>query len=867
MVVNNNDNRERWILTNISASELAFGELPLLPTISSGEAVDLLIYYEKDEIQQSKQIPMALTTGFISMQKVLDDISTDVEDSDYVTVAERSIIEEIKDETIFNSIQLNPDLVANPDYSEGLIFYDNVNECLAVYNSEAEVTLQVGQEQWVYVENESGVDIANGDAVYLVGSSANDLPSVVQAQADAVATSFVTGLATHDIADGTQGFITISGVVRDIDTSAFAAGDEAWLSDTVAGGIEASEPAISFYVGRILNVSATAGSIYVNPNSRDYYSKSQINNIVSAIETGSEVSVNVLTVSAITGSVATTYASVEEAIDEIDSYAGGPDAASATNRYVIHVSPGTYVEDNPLTIPSYVTLQGWNDEASVIQAFDDNAVLFNMNDDSQIYSLRTIGPANDVAILVDNGDEAEIVEISIKGCSTGLQVDGVGSSVTIENSKIKSDVTTGLLATDSGSISSSNILSSAITTHFYANGGSIWIQNSGAQGGTNGVYANNAGSINVNLLTAIDTTNVVRANNSSTIRGMTIESRGSTGSTWDILQEDASHMDIVFCTMSADKISRFDASVTHLSFHSEVDGDEGLVIYEELHVGSPERGRESVFGEGSSYTRGMLVYTETALGVFTDVSTAAASITGSTFTFPGIAAENAIYVSSDLQDVTDYKQFLGIKMANTTALAPGVGEIVAEYWDSVVGGGSWVEFNTLSTLVNAPHSEYANKFFERANASENIRFDKLTDVARFDWDKNDPPTTGTNRYWIRFRVKTDVTTVPVFEQFKLHVGRTKISDKGFIEYMGSARQQRKIENINLGNIWEVDGFAPKDSNTDFGAIINLKIKKNKLENGNIDGFGASFAVPSELDTSMPLIYTVRWAPDADLRGG
>jgi len=130
MVVNNNDNRERWILSNISSVELSFGELPLLPTIASGESVDLLAYYEKDEVQQCRQIPMAFTAGYIRLQKTLDSVSTEVETSDYVTVAERSIIEEITNETTYDYLKLNPDLIANPDHEEGLIFYDNVNKCL-----------------------------------------------------------------------------------------------------------------------------------------------------------------------------------------------------------------------------------------------------------------------------------------------------------------------------------------------------------------------------------------------------------------------------------------------------------------------------------------------------------------------------------------------------------------------------------------------------------------------------------------------------------------------------------------------------------------------------------------------------------------
>jgi len=872
MTINNENNRERWVLTNISLSELAFGELPLLPTISSGESVDLLIYYEKDEIQQCKQIPMALTAGFISMQKILDNSSTDVESSDYVTVAERSIIEEIKDETTFDFLKLNPDLAANPDYEEGLIFYDTVNKCLAVYNSESDIALQVGQEQWVYVYNDTGSDLVDGQAVYISGADVvTGLPTVALAQASSETTYIVAGLTTQHIADGTSGFITALGIVNDLDTSAFAAGADVWVSAATAGALTDDEPNSFIYkVGRIVVSSATEGSIFVSPKNYDFYTKDQVNNLIAAVEVGGEANLNVLIVTQVTGSAGTTFASVEEAIDEINSYAGGPDEASTTNRYVIEVTPGTYVENNPLVVPSYVTVQGYNDEASVIQANDNASVLLTMSDDSQVYSLRTSGPANNDAILLNSGNEGEIVRVVCTNSLSGIHADGAGTKLTIEESKFKPDVITGIRATDGASISCSNILSKATTTHFYADGGNIWIQNSGTQGGTNGIYANNGGAIYPHLTSCMGTTNIIRVNNTSKVLGNTVSSRENAlgaSSTWDILQEDASStINLAFCKFLATKISRVDSSATNLSFDSELEGDEGLLLYEELQVGSPERGRESVFGEGDSYIRGMLVYTETAGNVFTNVSTEAASSSGSTFTFPAIAADNAIYVSSDLQDATDYKQFLGIKASITTAAVLGAGEIVAEYWDGTAGGGSWVEYATMSCLSNSPYTEYSNLIFERVN-SEQIRFDDLTDTTRFDWAKNDPPATGTNRFWVRFRVKTDVTTVPIFEQFKVHSNRTEINADGFVEYMGKARKLRKLPEVHIGNKQELVGASPANENISYGAVARFVVTDNEFANGTTDGFGQTVAIPEGLDTSLPLEFKTRWAPTTDVASG
>jgi len=754
----------------------------------------------------------------------------------------------------FDDIQFATD--ATPEHSEGLIFYDNEAKALAVYNDVADITLQVGQEQWIAVRNESGAAIENGAAVYISGASGG-YPLIDLAQANSENTAFVIGLATHTIANNSNGFVTTSGMVNDVDTSSFSAGDILFLSETTAGGYQATKPDITTRVGTAVT-SSTTGKIFVRAVYANYYTKEQIDLIISSIAAGGTTVIpnQVIVAKGGGGSDENVFLSVEEAIDFIDGLAGG-DQPAADNPYVILVSAGLYTEDNPLVIPSYVSVQGQNDEVSIIQALNNNDPLFVASDESQVYNLRIDGPTNDAGILAQGGVETEIVRVAFKNCLIGLHADGVGTQATIEESKFKSTTTTGMQATDSASINSSNILSEAATTHFYANGGSIWIHNSGTTGGTNGLYANNGGTIDVNLCTLIGTTNVVRANNSSNISGIAVESRGA--STWDVLQEDASTIDLSSCRFVATKLSMFDADELKLSFDSDLEGDEGLILYEELQVGSPEIGRESVFGEGDSYTRGMLVYTETAGNVFADVSTEAASASGSTFTFPGVAQNNAIYVSSDLQDDTDYKQFLGIKIANTTAAVLGVGSIATEYWN----GAAWTAFNVMAADADSPYDAYANVLFTRANASEQLRFDDI----RTNWTKNDPPATGTNRYWVRFRIATAVTTVPVFEQFKVHSNRTEINADGFVEYMGLARTRRKLPAVHIGNKQPLVGASPANEDVDFGSVINFSVSDNEFANGTTDGFGQMVAVPEGLDTSLPLEFTVRWAPTTDAASG
>lgn len=126
------------------------------------------------------------------------------------------------------------------------------------------VTLQVGQEEVLRVLNNTGSSIGNGSVVYITGAS-GQRPTIALAQGNSEATSSKTiGIATESIANNQQGFITLTGLVRDLDTSAFTEGVSLWLSPTVAGGITSTKPVApnhSVLIGFCIRSHATQGII------------------------------------------------------------------------------------------------------------------------------------------------------------------------------------------------------------------------------------------------------------------------------------------------------------------------------------------------------------------------------------------------------------------------------------------------------------------------------------------------------------------------------------------------------------------------------------------------------------------------------
>ena len=168
---------------------------------------------------------------------------------------------------LFDSLDMTPlGNGSQPAYQEGVVFYDSENHTLSLYNDEADVTHQLGQEQFLRVRNHTGATIPNGAAVLINGAHGNAAPTVSGAIATSEASSQVVGLATHSIETDSFGYVTTYGIVRDVDTSAFSAGDEVFLSATQIGSGVAIAPTIPNYkisLGHVINSASSNGSILV----------------------------------------------------------------------------------------------------------------------------------------------------------------------------------------------------------------------------------------------------------------------------------------------------------------------------------------------------------------------------------------------------------------------------------------------------------------------------------------------------------------------------------------------------------------------------------------------------------------------------
>lgn len=157
------------------------------------------------------------------------------------------------------------DLNPNGTCDEGRVYW-NADDATLNIGLTGNVCGQVFQEQMTRVKNKTGSTILDGKPVYITGSQGG-FATVALADASSGATSDDTiGIVTDDINDNGNGYVTTAGLVRDIDTSGFIAGDELYVGTTagVITKIAPTTPDHLVHIGHALTIHATEGVILVH---------------------------------------------------------------------------------------------------------------------------------------------------------------------------------------------------------------------------------------------------------------------------------------------------------------------------------------------------------------------------------------------------------------------------------------------------------------------------------------------------------------------------------------------------------------------------------------------------------------------------
>jgi len=121
---------------------------------------------------------------------------------------------------------------------------------------------------YIRASNKTGSLIADGSVVYVDGATGNR-PKIVKAIATSPFADKVVGVCTSDIANDAIGYITTSGVVHGLDTSAWVEGTELYVSAVTDGAYTSTRPVAPNHavsVGIVIRQHANQGELLVHPN-------------------------------------------------------------------------------------------------------------------------------------------------------------------------------------------------------------------------------------------------------------------------------------------------------------------------------------------------------------------------------------------------------------------------------------------------------------------------------------------------------------------------------------------------------------------------------------------------------------------------
>ena len=211
------------------------------------------------------------------------------------------------------------------------------------------------------VYNETGATLTKGTIIYINGGHGN-LPTITKAIATSDATSAQTyGVVREDITDHNNGYVTVIGNLENIDTQAYAAGTQLYLSSTTAGAwtdVKQYAPAHLVYVGVVVRSHPTQGVVEVKI--QNGYELDELHNVSAQSPSNGNI-LQYVSSTQLWTSVAGTTTNIAEGTNLYFTDARVRAALSATTPLSFNSSTGAFsISQANTSTNGYLSSTDWN---------------------------------------------------------------------------------------------------------------------------------------------------------------------------------------------------------------------------------------------------------------------------------------------------------------------------------------------------------------------------------------------------------------------------------------------------------------------------------------------------------------------------
>ena len=534
---------------------------------------------------------------------------------------------------------------------------------------------------------------------------------------------------------------------------------------------------------------------------------------------------------------------------------------------IFMVYPGTYNENNPITLPANSELKAVGTAPqTIVKANNVNSDLFVLNGWCKVSRMIIEGAngSGSRGVYFDGsvdgtGSYSLVSECIIKDCDIGLGTDNGPDTLIVQSCQIIS-VATGSTLSKGVSCKAGGkfVVISGVTVYgipsppypsavpitdaYYCSGlgSKITLNNCGVHFCTNAATIDDDGEMEINLLGATYNSNGLKIGSTgykSKLRANLLRIENSQDNDIDIASTEAD-ITIFSSEIDSGKIKNPNSVRFASKYHGTESNTYFVTTSGDVRFGDKKDKTTLSIGQGKYDNEGIAVLSNDNLeiGTWTNNTVAAQSFKGSVFNlFSGTSTDNCMYIGRN-------DSVIGMKVNLVTATTSFTSkvDIIYEYWN----GSSWIEFKSMVNEASQPAYQKDDSFISYVEKLH-IRFGIKSTTSFVDKTLD-----GITKNWVRIRVVNTLVSIPAVEYIKLHTNETKITSNGFIEHFGDSRSVKSL-GWTIGNT-EPSNASPLNQDVYLSDQLGVGRKENKFADGATDRLGLCVYLPLDVDNGFPV---------------